>query len=159
MEKKRSRGVTIFAWLSIIVNIFTLLTSLNFNTYFEMYKSFDKSIVMGIILISLFSIIVGIVAGFGILKLKEMMRKIVVVINSFDVLFGILLLLLSIDSFKQYAYSLAVAQVGTKGNVLGIDTLTNIGFYTMIFVSLFYIAISLLFIFFFTRPKVKEQFK
>lgn len=159
MERKRSRGVTVFAWLLIAVNALTFPSFLNFSEVFSLYDTFDKSIVMAIILYSLFSITAGIIAGFGILKLKEMMRKAAVVINLLDVVFGAPLLFVSTNSFRQYAYSTAVAQSGTRGSILSVDTLADIVFYTALFASLFYIAMSLLVVFFFTRPKVKEQFK
>lgn len=158
MEKRRSKGVTIFAWSLIILNIFTLLLSLNFKIFFNLYRSFNKTIVIGIILYSLFSMVVGIASGFGILKLKEIMRKIAIAINSLDVLFSIPLFLSSVDNLRQYSYLTAVAQAG-KTTILSIDVMTNIFFYSAIFASLFYIFLSLLLIFFFTRPNVKEQFK
>lgn len=160
MEKKRSKGITIFAWLLIILNIFTLLASLNFKIYFDLYKSFNKIFVIAIILYGLFSTIIGIISGFGILKLKEIMRKIAVAINVSDVLFTIILFFISLNEIWKFSYSVAASQlVGKSKMYLNVDTLAAIGFYSTMFVYVLYVGLSLLLIFFFNHPKVKEQFK
>lgn len=104
------------------------------------------------------SAVVGIICGFGIFKLKEIMRKIALIVSSMDILFNVLLLFLSIKDIREYSYSVAVSESEKHSTGLSIDTLVNIGVWSVIFVYLFYIALNLLFIFFFTRPKVKEQF-
>src|SRR4030042_2202047 len=107
METKRTKGITIFAWLLIILNIFTLSMSLNFKNTFDLYKSFNKIIIIAIILYGLFSTIIGIISGFGILRLKEIMRKIAVAINALDVLFTIIIIFISSHEILKFSYSLA----------------------------------------------------
>ncbi|MDD5679864.1 MAG: hypothetical protein PHI59_01305 [Candidatus Omnitrophica bacterium] len=159
MEKKRSRGVTIFAWLLIGLNVITLLQSYNFKIYFDLYKSFDRSAVVAIILYTVLSAVIGIAAGFGILKLKEIMRKAAVLINALDVLFNVPLFFISADEIRRYSYSVAVAMAEKTPTSLNIDMLTNVGFYSAAFTNFFYTVLSLLLIFFLTRTKVKEQFQ
>ena len=160
METKRPKGITIFAWLLIILNIFTLLLSLNFKNTFDLYKSFNKIIIIAIILYGLFSTIIGIISGFGILRLKEIMRKIAVAISALDVLFTIIIIFMSSNEILKFSYSLAGSQLVGKSNMYyDADMVSAIGFYSMIFVYVLSAGLSLLFIFFFTRPKVIEQFK
>ena len=160
MEKKRSKGVTFFAWLIIILNIIGLLLQLNFKSSFDLLKSFNKNIVLVIILYGLLSAIIGIISGFGILKLKEIMRKIAVAINVGDVLYNTIIPIIAAKDIWQYSYSVAVQQLAGKSETfLSVDAITSIGFYSAISLYVFYVGLSLLFIFFFTRPKVKEQFK
>lgn len=159
MDKKGSRGVRILAWLLIILNALNILLSLDISKFFDIYKTFSKGAVIAIILYTLLSTILGVISGFGILKLKETMRRLAVIVNSLDVLLGIPLLFLSWDSYKQFAYSLAVAQAESGHNILSISALSDVTFKTIIVISLIYFVLSLLTVFFFTRPKVKEQFK
>jgi len=159
MEKKRSVGVTIFAWLLIIINGFNLPHSFDFHTSFELHKSLNKGVIITIISYTLLSAVIGFISGIGILKLKEMMRRLAVAINSLDIVFGILVLFLSANDIRQYAHSVALAQATNKPTILSVDTLTNVGFYAAMSWYVFCIGLSLLLIFFFTRPKVKEQFK
>lgn len=160
MRNIRSKGVTILAWSMIIVNIFLLLAAFDFNKIAECYRSFGQSLIVVIIVYSVLSALIGIVAGFGILKLKEIMRKTAVIINSLDVVIGITLLFVSINDLKQYCYSVVVTGYDeTLANIISLNTLVNLTFYITISVYLFFMALSLLYIFFFSRPKVKEQFK
>ena len=156
---KRSKGVTIFAWLLIIINAFNLLNSFNFQTSFELHKSFNKGIVVAIILYGLLSSLIGFISGVGILRLKEIMRKLAVTINSLDVIIGIPMFFLTANDIRQYAHSAALAQLANKPTDLSVDTLTNVGLYAAASWYVFCIVLSLLLIFFLTRPKVKEQFK
>lgn len=90
MEKnKPSRGVVIFGWIMIIINILVFLTVFNYKSSFDAYKSFPKNLIIAIVVYTIFSAIIGIIAGIGILKLKELMRKIVIFINSLDVLVSV----------------------------------------------------------------------
>ena len=87
------------------------------------------------------------------------MRRIGVTINSLDVLFGIPVYFLSINDIKQYIYTITASEVLKSTVPLDVDALANIGFYFIVFLIWIFIGLSVLFIYFFTRLKVKEQFK
>jgi hypothetical protein len=160
MGKKRSKGVTVFAWLLIVLNFLGLLAFLDFKSIFDLYKSFNKIFAITVISYGLFSTTIGIISGYGILKLKEIMRKIAVAINALDVISTIILLFITSNAIWNYSYSFAESQLAGKGKMhLNVDTAAAVGFYSAIFVNVLFIGLSLLNIFFFTRPKVKEQFK
>lgn len=159
MEKKISRGVKIFAWLGIILNIVTFLSSLDCKTFFGCFKSFNKNFIFLIILYSILSSIIGIISSIGLLRLKEIMRKVGIVINSLDLIFGVPLFFLSLKDIKQYSYVTAASEI-TKGTIkLDVNSFSNSIFYLIIYVSCAMFGLSLFFIFFFTRPKIREQFK
>ncbi len=73
------------------------------------------------------------------------------------IIIGALVLILGVWGCN--GYNGLVKQDEKVKNIFSIDTLTNIGFYTGILTALSFIALSLLFIFFFSNPKIKEQFK
>ncbi|MFH1889110.1 MAG: hypothetical protein ABH806_03360 [Candidatus Omnitrophota bacterium] len=159
MEKKRSKGVLIFAWLMIIVNAYALLSSLNFQrNFFDIYLSFPKGLNIVLIAYSILASVIGVIAGFGILKLKEIMRRISVVINGVDILVGLPVLLFSLNDIREYTYSVAASLAATDP-MMPVYTLASVSFYTTVLLIMFSYCFNLLLIFFFTRPKVKEQFK
>ena len=155
MEKKRSIGVTIFAWLIIIVSGLLLLGSFDFKAHTKLFQSFPKNLNICLFAYGIASLAIGVIAGIGLIRLKEIMRKVIVGINLLDVLSGIPVLLFSLNDIKQYAYR-AAAETNSQ---VSIDVLANIAFYIIICFAIFTIAFSMLIIYFFTRPKVKEQFK
>ena len=159
MEKKRSVGITIFAWLIIVLGIIFFLSSLDFKTHMKIYQSFPKNLNVGLIVYGILSSLISIIAGIGLLQLKEVMRKVVVGINLLDVLISIPVLFFSINSLKQFAYNEAVKQVAETNSQVNVDILANISFYFIISFGIFFIVLSLLVIYFFTRPKVKEMFR
>ena len=121
MEKKRSKGVTIFGWLNIVVGAFGILAFL---------LRMPGGIMLGAPLL--------LVIGVGLLKLKEWARILEIILTFGGVLFRIVIYLISI---LRYAIPLNRAWIFfIKGNILGWITAGII-------------------IYFFTHPKVKEQFK
>lgn len=159
MERKRSRGVTIFAWLMIILNIIVLLSSFDFKTMFECFKSFPRLLIWGMVFYGIISSLLGIFSGFGLLRLKDLARQIGIVINSIDLLFGLPVFFFSLNDIMQYSYNSAVSTIAKSPTGLDINMVTNSIFYSIIFMSWVLFILSLSFIYFFTRPKIKEQFK
>lgn len=159
MEKKRSKGVTILAWLMIIVNAYAFASSLNFRkNFFDVYISLPRGVNISIIAYCLLSAAIGVIAGFGILQLKEKMRKLGVAINAIDVLAGLGILSLTINDIRQYVYTIAASAAVTDPKV-PVYALASATFYVTILLMMLAYGFNLLLIFFFTRPKVKEQFK
>ncbi len=159
MEKKMSKGVMIFAWLMIVLNIFILVSSLDYKTLFDCFNSFSKNFVISIILYSIASPVIGVVSGIGLLKASDLMRKMAIAINSLDLLLGIPLFYITLSDIKQYCYTIAYSQIAENAIKLDVNSFANGIYYSIVFVSCAIFGISLLFIFFFTRPKVKAQFK
>ncbi|MDD5195194.1 MAG: hypothetical protein PHQ96_05960 [Candidatus Omnitrophica bacterium] len=158
-KKNRSRGVTILGWLMILINILLLLGALDAKSFFNFYNFFQNNLVIALYSYSLISAILGAIAGIGVLKLKESMRKLALFINYLDVLEGIPFFFFSIKGLQQSCYKLALSGTHRITSQGTINLVANITFYmTAIFIWLI-IGLSILNIYFFTRPKVKEQFK
>ena len=116
MEKKRSRGVTVFAYLNIVLGIIGIHALIRCPE---------------IIIFTAPLIIVG----FGLLKLKEWARKVEIFFVIFD-----------------YLSKWAIIFIISKNYQIGVWYL----YQTKHIISLFAVIIT---IYFFTRPKVKEQFQ
>ena len=159
MEKKISKGVKIFAWLMIVLNIIMFLSALDYKTFFDCFRSFDKNFIILMIVYSILASIIGIIAGIGLLRLNEAMRKIGIVINSLDFLFGVPLFYFALRDIKQYSYAIVLSQGLEEIIKSDINSFANVIFYSIVFISYVTFGLNLLLIFFFTRPKVKEQFK
>ncbi len=158
MALKRSRGITIFAWVFIILNTFNLLNVFYFQTYFELHKSFNKATVVALFSIGMLSSVIGFITGIGILRLNNIMRRIAIIVNSLDILIAIPLYFLSVNDIKQYCHSIALTTVAQGPPIVNVNVLANIGFYAATLFYIFAVGLSSLFIFFLTRPKIKEQF-
>lgn len=158
-NKKRSRTVAIFGWLMIIINAFVLLAVFDTKSFFDAYKSFPKNFLIAMYAYSLISPIVGIIAGIGILKLKDVMRKIGIFINSLDILAGIPLFFISAKDLQRYCYTAALSSAPSGVSQVNANMIANISFYIVTILSWGFIGLSILLIYFFTRPKVKAQFK
>jgi len=159
MERKRSRGVTIFAWFWIVLNAYTFIISLDFHSFQGPFGFLPHTFVMVVAIHSLLSSFIGFVVGIGLLKLKEIMRKTGIVVNSVDLLVGIILFFLSFNGWKQYSYEKAASALAKTSAQVNIDLFAGIGFYLIISLYLAFTLLNVLFIYFFTRPKVKEQFR
>lgn len=158
-DTRRSIGVTIFGWLIIILNIISFLSSLNYKSFFNLYKSFPANIIITFIVYSAISSIVCIIAGVGILKLKESMRKVAIFITTLDIFVAVTMSLLGAKDFQQYCYAQALLSAPRGASQEAINMLASISFYIITILNWGFIVLGILLIFFFTRPKVKEQFK
>lgn len=137
MEKKRSVGVTIFAILEFWYLIGFLLLPQSTS------KILDIPIIniVSCILRAIFAICAPI-CGIGLWFLKEWGRKLVMIKYTILVFYSILYLVIG------------VFYVDSHSDISFINILTH-GWHIMLF-GLLIIAIP---IYFFTRPRVKEQFK
>ena len=156
MEKKRSIGLTVVGILCIIyslADVFIPVLSVKEDYLFEyLIASFPKHLFF----IAFCLIAVGKTAGFfiggiGILRLKSWARKTVII----AAILGILSCILSGNIAGRYLVENKVVLFPELNIQLSDNLLFMLGFIASGFFSLFY----LLCIFFFTRPKVKEQLK
>lgn len=133
MQKKRSRGVTIFAWYFMITsvvgflsNIYLLRNPSSIHTVLQTDIPSYKGQAESLELVSLISLGLNILVffiGFNILRLKELWRKITIYYCLFMILYAVVYL-------------------------------SNLKINLLAAVIIFYIAI----IFYFSRPEVKQQF-
>ena len=75
MEKKRSKGVTIFGILIIVGSLYQVL-GLRFSDYRFLFQPLPEGVIMLRFSISAILLILGIITGIGLLGLKNIFRKI-----------------------------------------------------------------------------------
>jgi len=144
IEKKRSKGVTIFAWLHRIFGILGLILIaiavrmlFSFNTLriiryrFEnrFYPLFFKPWFFVLIAITGAFCILSLMIGDGLLKLKGWARKWAIYLSVFGIFFNLI--------YSVRCFSRGLRPGGWIGNFI----------------------LAFIIIYFFTRPKVKEQFR
>ena len=138
MENKRSIGVTAFGIIFIIQSASVLIKDcIKFNASdWMVYYGFISSVILLILAIN-------------ILQLKEWSRKGIIYFQIFVTAISVLL-------FMLYASKLYVPNMIVRGKNIPLEgkTLWIFGGINMIFVAIATFVV----IYFFTRPKVKEQF-
>lgn len=159
-EAKRPKGIAVLAWFMLTVGGLSWLSLLDIKTYLETYKFLPPGMSVALYCYGVASVAIGIIASVGILRLKEYMRKTAVIINALNVLIDVPTLFFCLPGLKQKAYQIAETMAKES---------TNPGFSADVFVKLVFSAgvltiagfmiVNLLFIWYFTRPKVKAQFK
>lgn len=129
MEKKRSIGVTLFGILFIIGGLHGTIRGLNMKDWFTFY--------------SLISSIFLLILGVNILRLKEWARKGIIYYLVITTLLGIFLLP---AIFKR---QIKLTDIPLAQSDISFIAIFSVAMWTIV---------AIIEIFFFTRPKVKEQF-
>ena len=156
---KRSKGITIFAWVILIISAITAPTLLDVKTIFDGYKHLPHTVAVGCYWFGVISTIIGFVATIGILRLKEAMRKIAISINILDALYGILFFF-QLKGLKQSIYEMVVAKGMLQKQLPNtFDDIAAQTFVVTVFSAAAGVIFKLLFIWYFTRTNIKEQFK
>ena len=144
MEKKRSKGVMVFGWILIlmVINVPLCLRQLFSEGYFN--EVFNRVLSSGLMLtvlqyklMLLWRVVVAIlqvVAGILILRLNELGRKIILWISCI-VLFGVIPFFIVLIVINKYSLLRIMMEM------------------------ILPVLINGVIIYFFTRPKVKEQFR
>ncbi len=157
-EVKRFRGIAVLAWLMLIFSTASLL-GLDVRVFFSLYKFLPKSVVLSLYCYGVLAVTLGIIASIGILRLNESLRKVAVAINALDFLVG-LPFFLYLPSVRQSFYEIAGSVIGGRATpFLSVEGLARSEFYASVFGALAAMILNIIFIYYFTRPKVKEQFK
>ena len=170
MKKRRSKGVVIFAWSFIIFNAVGFFTA---GSPFKNFPSLSRLVLSIILLYIICYNIAGIIVGVNLLKQKEWSRRIIVILAILGIAHMILFVPLKyITIEKQRSDPRTIAMLEQQYDFMPeatrlrmnlsrgefIDTSIKIGHVIMGISSLVLIVYVLLILFFFTRPKIKEQF-
>jgi len=157
-EVKKFRGIAVLAWLMLIFSTASLL-GLDVRVFFALYKFLPQGVVLSLYCYGVLAVTLGIIASIGILRLKESMRKAAIAINALDFLVG-LPFFLYLTSVRRSFYEIAESAIrGRATPFLSVEGLARSEFYSAVFGALAAMILNILFIYYFTRPKVKEQFK
>ncbi len=175
MERVRSKGVTILAWSLIVISIFMLL---QVGSYRRAYFFLTNTLLFAIIIYAVVFYVAAILAGISVLRLKEWARKLLLLIAIVGIVDMFIFLplnhrvvkeLVNTSEFvenleKQYDSLSAEAKAKfapTKQYYVRIATnaTLDVGNVVMGIIEVIMVAYSLLLLFFFTRPRVREQFR
>jgi len=148
MEKKRSKGVTIFAWFYIsgsFISIYSILIlKSKLTSYQETHFILPDSYYYVVQGHSIIFAIAGLIIGIGLLKLLKWARLLSIIIIIADFICSIIFYLLYTQPYI-ISYS--------------IKTNRPVVIFYLLFVNIINLLYTGMVIYFFTRPKVKEQFK
>jgi hypothetical protein len=168
MKSQRSKGITFFGWLLIIASILGIIGSI--KEVCQAHLHLNRGAIFNVI-----GFILYIICGIYILKLKEIARKALIFLSVFSIVLGpfyfnSLLKEESFEKYKEYHYAKYEARIikeikpayqqkefdnMKKSQEFAQKTLPFI-FVIMLMIPL--VIIELILIFFFTRPKIREQF-
>jgi hypothetical protein len=168
MEKKRSRGVTLVGWLAIVMGIFGILGSISPRHYFAMMGNRAFSY-LGYAISMIFSV-ATLSCGIYILKLKTWARKLAIVLCAVSIITILIQYnpkqakLIADQAYSQQEQTIREeykpeyqekALERLRQAKLASDKIFPIFFFST---AAFAVGLNLLIVYFFTRPKVKEQF-
>lgn len=169
MEKKRPVWVTIFAILFIIGGLLSLLSALDIKSYLSDFN-------MGILTFPLYALTVAVpissvIAGIFLFKLKPWARKLVIIMTITNIVLMLNFIKLPAIMNTNMENDFARQEIRIKAQLkpesqekaleqLKIDRQLGKKAVMMIVWILFSLSLAwnLIVIFYFTRPKVKEQF-
>lgn len=166
MERKRSKGVTFWAWFFIISSIWVLFHVLsNAQNQIQLYG-------IGLFVLGIISSIVYLIAGFSLFKLKEIGRIVAIflsVISISSIPFYLMHVSKRVNFDDVYAKKekMIVEQFKSEYQQAELEKLQKVKkavsrampIFVFGIVGLPFLIIELLPIYFFTRPKVREQFR
>ena len=155
MEKKRSIGVTIFGILLILGALFQMLGS-KLDVYKFMFQPLPERIILIRYFISIILLILGVITGVGILRLKDIFRKIAIFIGFFTlytyIVEGPLFAFKSMPKFVE----LQLAGLVSAGEIPE-SIIYPVIWGSIIISAIIDFGFAVCLIYFFTRPQVKEQ--
>ena len=167
MKQKLPRGVLVFGVLFIVSSLMHIQALIfNFHWYFDIYSYWPKWLILIRYLFSWFQRILGLVTAIGILRLKNIFRRIAIAIGVFTIL--TVYWKHPYAAFKNHAETLDRIFANTGFNEL-ISRAAEIGLHIKSFAELALAAVighailDIIFcgslIYYLTRPAVKEKFE
>ena len=164
MKKKRSKGVTFWGWVFVIFGIIGILGAINPQYRIKLYG-------VGLFSIGIVLAIANLITGIFVLKLNETARRVVILLGVINIM------LIPFWFSPLFKTSFNVGDIAkSKQNIIErvkpeyqqqefaeLDKIITRRKFMWIMLILLYVLPVLIFellpIIFFTRPKVKEQFK
>ena len=161
---KRSKGVIFFAWSFILFNIFTLLTIGEFSKSYFFLSKFTLRIIF---FYALAYSLIGIFSGMNILGLKEFSRKLIIALAIIGILDMAVFAPLNHKSFNYpqvvEKHCKSMFEKTKSGLNMSkeefIKLATKISHVMAMAIEVIFTLYMFVIIFFFTRGKVKLQFR
>lgn len=157
--KKRSKGVTIFGILLILSCLFQMLGLTKADTWKLLFQPLPEGIVYIRFLISVIVLILGVISGIGVLFLKDIFRKIALFLGFFALY--AYLIEAPFFTFRNMPQFIKQAAMHAAATIPGVveSTYSLVLWTTMIISWIIDLGFAICLIYFFTRTKVKAQFK
>ena len=155
IKRKRSRGVTILGYLLIFSSLGAMITLVSFNHYKYLFHHLPEEVMLVRYFISWTLRIVGRISGIGILRLSDICRKIAIAIFCITIM-GVCVK----NSYACFSNLIRLLdQLPIAGALGGPGIFSSVIRPAVITSRILDIIFSVCFIYFFTRPRVREQFK
>lgn len=165
MENKRSKGVSFWAWVFIVSAIMGLLLAINPKQKMQFYA-------IGMLVFSVISSLAYLICGIFILKLNNSARKAVIILGYISIIaipFYLKPVLTQMNSNDYYSKNkqMIINQMKPEFQQKALENLEKereigkkvLPTFFIIILGLPWLIFELAPIYFFTRPKVKEQFQ
>lgn len=154
MQKKMSKGIIIFSILICLLSLWDFKTNISFSRYYHLLQPLSEKLILLRYVFSLSLRIVLFISGIGVLFLKDIFRKIILFISFFTI--ATIYWKHPMICFRNVVDSLSAQGAFTPDVPLTPNALIWILFAINYAID---IGFSLCLIYYFTRPRVKEQFK
>ncbi|MFC1548922.1 hypothetical protein ACFL5E_03075 [Candidatus Omnitrophota bacterium] len=144
-----SKGVRVCGIAIIVFGIYNLLGVGAYKQFSMMFQPLPKIIILSLYLFTVFYGICGVYCGTKILRLEDWARKVIVALTTINVISSLLLNRTVMANFKVF--------IQTEQSRVPPEIASDIYIYAVVLtavVTIFELSI----IYFFTRPKVIEQF-
>lgn len=164
MEKKRSKGVTFWGWVFIIFAIIGLLSVINPKQQIQFYG-------IGMLFLHVITSLAYLICGIYLLKLNNSARKAAIILGIISIIvipvyLKPLLTQMNSDDYYLKKKQLIIEQMKPEFQQKALTNLEKgreiskkgLPILIMVIVALPWLIFELIPIYFFTRPKVKEQF-
>lgn len=156
--RKRSLGVIVLGILSILGAAIQLLSG-KFGDYKVFFQPLPEKIILAHYFLIKILLVLGIISGIGILLLKNTFRKIAVFL-SFCTIFNYLVEgpFFIFRNVPKYIDSLSL-NIASQTKSVSLSFISSLLWNYTIIAWIIDFSFAILIIYFFTRPKVKEQFR
>ena len=146
---ERSRGITVYGIMIIALGVYNLVGIGNYGQFSFMFRPLPPVLVTAIYVFTILYGICGVYCGTKILRLEDWARRVIVGVTAVSVLSGLLLNRTVMANFRDFLL-LEQSRVAP-------ELIEPVYRYTII-LGVLSAIFELSIIYFFTRPKVTEQF-
>lgn len=144
---KPSPGIKRFAVILVIYSVFNLLGSSNLSEFKKILQGLPALIIYAVFIFSIGYAIVSIKCALSIIKLEEWARKLSVILVLISLVLGVFLTPITFKNLPAFYDGISK------------DYSYDIFLKSTIFFVAFATALEMLYVYFFTREKIKKQFR
>ncbi|GEM_PF-1930097 len=147
---ERSRGITIYGTVIIIFGAYNLIGIGSYKQFSMMFQPLSSVLIIALYMFTILYGICGVYCGIRILKLEDWARQVIVGLAAVSVISGLLLNRMVMSNFRDFLLS--------EQSGISPELIEPVYRYTVLLSALITVF-ELSVIYFFTRPKVVNQFR